>query len=126
MSADLKKKMTDPKHHANNPTMLFTIGVGLGALSCFSRADYNLPFFAFLAIMWDSDDNEKAKIRFLLLLTTFVDILWLMFWVPYYHDAEMVKWNYGLHMFVVVVSILEIFLKFAIFLVLFKVNPDNS
>ena len=53
---DLKKKMMDPKHHSSNPTMLFTIGVGLGALSCFSRADYNLPLFAFLAIMWDSDD----------------------------------------------------------------------
>ena len=56
MSSDLKKNIRDPKYHAANPTMLFTIGVGLGALSCFSRADYNLPLFAFLAIMWDSDD----------------------------------------------------------------------
>ena len=57
---DLKKKMMDPKHHSSNPTMLFTIGVCLGALSCFSRADYNLPLFAFLAIMWDSDDVSST------------------------------------------------------------------
>ena len=63
MSADLKKKITDPKYHASNPTMLFTIGVGLGALSCFSRADYNLPLFAFLAIMWDSDDVSTELSR---------------------------------------------------------------
>ena len=60
------------------------------------------------------------------MLTTIVDIMWLMFWVPYYHQAEMVKWNYGLHMFVVATSILEIFLKAAIFLVLFKVEAKNK
>ena len=40
----------------SNPTTLFIIGAVLGALSCFSRADYNLPLFAFLAIMWNQDD----------------------------------------------------------------------
>ena len=61
MSSDLKKNIRDPKYHAANPTMLFTIGVGLGALSCFSRADYNLPLFAFLAIMWDNDKDDSVS-----------------------------------------------------------------
>ena len=39
-----------------NPTALFITGTVLGALSCFSRADYNLPMFAFLAVMWNQDD----------------------------------------------------------------------
>ena len=37
----------------------------------------------------------------------------------------MAKWNYGLHMFVVFVSILEIVLKVIIFFVLFSVQSKN-
>ena len=32
---------------------MFLAGAILGALSCFSRADYNLPLYAFMYIMWD-------------------------------------------------------------------------
>lgn len=35
---------------------MFLAGAVIGALSCFVRADYNLPMFAFLYIMWDQDD----------------------------------------------------------------------
>lgn len=34
---------------------IFVAGAVLGALSCFARADYNLPLYAFLYIMWDQD-----------------------------------------------------------------------
>ena len=57
-------------------------------------------------------------------MTVVVDILWLMFWVPFYNDKEVAKWNYGLHMFVVVLSIIEIALKAVIFMVLFN-SPAN-
>ena len=53
------------------------------------------------------------------MLTSTVDVFWLMFWIPYYNDKEVAKFNYGLHMFVVVVSIIEIALKVIIFLMLF-------
>ena len=46
----------------SNPTTLFIIGAVLGALSCFSRADYNLPLFAFLAVMWSQDDVSNFLI----------------------------------------------------------------
>merc|ERR1712010_128304 len=95
-----------------------------GALSCFSRADFNLPMFAFLAVMWNQDDNEKMKIRFLLILTTVVDVFWLLFWIPYYNDKEIAKFNYGLHMFVILISILEIALKVIIFFVLFQAQGN--
>mmetsp|Transcript_24200 Transcript_24200/g.37259 ORF Transcript_24200/g.37259 Transcript_24200/m.37259 type:complete len:106 (+) Transcript_24200:61-378(+) len=104
---------------------MFTAGAILGAISCFSRADYNLPLFAFLMVMWNQDDNEKNLIRVLLIITTVVDILWLMFWIPYYNDKEIAKWNYGLHMFVVFVSILEIGLKAIVFLALFAAKSNN-
>ena len=58
-------------------------------------------------------------------LTTGVDVLWLMFWVPRYNEKEMAKWNYGLHMFVVGVSILEIALKVIIFFILFLSKTKN-
>ena len=50
---EMKRNLIDPKFYANNPSYLFTIGAVLGSLSCFSRADYNLPLFAFLAVMWN-------------------------------------------------------------------------
>ena len=34
---------------------IFIVGAILGALSCFARADYNLPLYAFLYIMWDQE-----------------------------------------------------------------------
>lgn len=35
---------------------MFLAGCVFGALSCFARADFNLPLYAFLYIMWDQDD----------------------------------------------------------------------
>lgn len=35
---------------------MFVAGAIFGALACFARADYNLPLYAFLYIMWDQDD----------------------------------------------------------------------
>ena len=32
---------------------IFLAGAIIGALSCFARADYNLPMYAFLYLMWD-------------------------------------------------------------------------
>ena len=58
-------------------------------------------------------------IRLLLMVTTVVDVLWIMFWLPYYNDREIAKFNYGLHMFVVIVSMLEVGLKVVIFFMLF-------
>ncbi len=70
--------------------------------------------------------NEVHYIRLLILVTTTVDVFWLMFWIPYYNGKEMAKWNYGLHMFVIGVSILEIGLKVIIFFVLFLSKSKNK
>ena len=52
------------KSQGLNPTSLFVTGSVLGALSCFSRADYNLPLFAFLAVMWNQDDVSNKFTKF--------------------------------------------------------------
>ena len=63
-SFEAKKNYTDPKFLAANPSILFIIGAVLASLSCFSRADYNLPLFAFLAVMWNQDDVSNSKYIF--------------------------------------------------------------
>lgn len=35
---------------------MFIAGTVFGAICCFARADYNLPMFAFLYVMFDQDD----------------------------------------------------------------------
>ena len=37
-------------------TRMFIAGCIFGALACFGRADYNLPLFAFLVVMFEKDD----------------------------------------------------------------------
>ena len=64
-------------------------------------------------------------IRLLLVLTTVVDVFWLLFWVPHYNSKELAKLNYGLHMMVAIASILEIVLKVIIFFVLFGAQANN-
>ena len=59
------------------------------------------------------------------MITTGVDVLWIMFWLPYYNDREIAKFNYGLHMFVVIVSMIEVGLKVVIFLMLFASQGNN-
>ena len=59
-----KKDLLNAETHRANPTTLFIIGAVLGTLSCFSRADYNLPMFAFLAVMWNQDDVSKTAANF--------------------------------------------------------------
>ena len=61
----------------------------------------------------------------LLILTTVVDVFWLLFWIPHYNSKELAKLNYGLHMMVAVVSIIEIILKVIIFVVLFNSNANQ-
>ena len=60
------------------------------------------------------------------MITTGVDVLWIMFWLPYYNDREIAKFNYGLHMFVVIVSMIEVGLKVVIFLMLFLVKETTD
>lgn len=42
---------------------IFIAGAVFGALSCFGRADYNLPLYAFLYLMWDQDVVSVYTLR---------------------------------------------------------------
>ena len=49
----VKELLTNAEKHLHR---MFLAGCIFGALACFGRADYNLPLYAFLYIMWDQDD----------------------------------------------------------------------
>ena len=42
---------------------MFIAGAIFGALSCFARADYNLPLYAFLYLMWDANPDNNKLVR---------------------------------------------------------------
>ena len=49
----MKQLLTSGEKHLHR---MFLAGCIFGALACFGRADFNLPLYAFLYIMWDQDD----------------------------------------------------------------------
>jgi hypothetical protein len=51
--AQASNLLTKTEKHLHN---MFIAGVVFGAISCFARADYNLPMFAFLYVMFDKDN----------------------------------------------------------------------
>lgn len=71
---------------------IFLAGAVLGALSCFGRADYNLPLYSFLYIMWKEEIDEKIKLMGLLIVTWIVDLLWMIYWIPHWNSDEMKDW----------------------------------
>ena len=110
-----------------NP-MLIT-GAVLGALACFVRPDYNLPLYMFIYIMRKNthilDTLERFKILFLMFITWVVDLVWLLYWAPFYRSDKMRDWEYGIHMFTIIVVILEFVFKLAMMLVIIFVDKDN-
>ena len=54
----VQQLLTNAEKHLHR---MFLAGCIFGALSCFGRADFNLPLYAFLYIMWDQDDVSNAR-----------------------------------------------------------------
>lgn len=115
---------------------MFLAGLIFGALSCFARADYNLPLYAFLYLMWDQDDvsndyviygvqNDKLKLLLLLTLTLFGDLIWMFYWVPFWWSSEMARWQLGLHNFVIFCSFSNLVLKLIIMGTLVTVKEND-
>ena len=49
----VEQLLTSAEKHLHR---MFLAGCIFGALACFGRADFNLPLYAFLYVMWDQDD----------------------------------------------------------------------
>lgn len=105
---NVKQLLTSAEKHLHR---MFLAGAIFGALACFARADYNLPLYAFLYIMWDQDDNNKVKLMLLMAITFVGDFLWLSYWVPFWWSSEMSKVQAGLHNFVLLCAFANFILK---------------
>ena len=97
----------------------------MGALSCFARADYNLPLYAFLYIMWDQEHEDKVKLIILLVVTWVVDLLWMMYWIPHWNSDEMKDWQKTLHNLVTLFSIVNFLMKLAVIIMVSLTNRDS-
>ena len=59
----MEERLKSLEKHTNN---MFIAGAIIGALSCFARADYNLPLYAFLYLLWDKDPVSKKGASYLI------------------------------------------------------------
>ena len=104
---------------------MFLAGCIFGALACFGRADYNLPLYAFLYVMWDQDDNDKVMLMLLIAITFLGDLLWLFYWCPHWWSTEMGKVQAGMHNFVILCSFANFLLKLIVMGTLATVNKAD-
>ena len=49
-----------------------------------------------------------------MILGSVADLLWMMYWIPFWNSEEMVKWNKGLHNLVVLSAVGNFLLKIII------------
>jgi hypothetical protein len=81
--------------------------VFLACFTCYSKADYNLPLFAFAFLLWDLENpSHKARLSYLFAFSWIIDFVWLCYWGPYYNSKLFNRaWSKGVHSFVIVLSV---------------------
>lgn len=62
---------------------------------------------------------------FLMALAFLGDLLWLLYWVPFWHSEQMAKWNQGLHSLVILSSVGNLVLKLIVLATLATVNQKE-
>ena len=61
----------------------------------------------------------------LLALTFLGDLLWMVYWVPFWWGSEMAKWQLGLHNFVILTSFANFVLKLIVIGTLATVKQED-
>ena len=103
---------------------LFLSGACLALINTFSRADYNFVLYLYMYYIWiyitndlEIQTREKITSFYILFYSLFIDIIWCFFWKS--------QWGYlkediesGTHGFVIFLSLIGIFLKIFIFIVI--------
>ena len=72
--------------------------------------------------MIKSSQNDKFKLFVLASVSVLADIVWLLYYVPFWMSDYMAKWNAGLHFAVVTCSLANVVLKIIILGVLLTVK----
>lgn len=123
---------------------LFIIMIFFSCFTCYSRADYNLPLFAFAYLLWDVEKpvftfislikiisyffvkplnlkySQKTRLTYLFIFSWIIDLTWLIYWGPFWDSAVFDEnWAQGVQTFVLVLSIINYLIKVKIY---FNVN----
>jgi len=72
-----------------------------------------------------SVQNDKLKLFLLISVSVIADVVWLLYYVPFWMSDQMAKWNAGVHSAVVFCSIADVVLKIIILGVLATVKSDD-
>ena len=60
---------------------LFMVIIVLSALTYFERADYNLPLFAFVLLLWTyPSPQQKTRLWYLMAISAVTDVIWIIYW----------------------------------------------
>ena len=55
--------------------------------------------------------DEKVKIILLMVVTWLADLVWLLYWGPFWNSDDMKGWQEGIHFFVLTTSTIGFLLK---------------
>ena len=104
-------------------------GAVLGAFACFVRPDYNLPLYMFIYVMrrmtLSEIGQEKIKMLVLMFITWVIDLVWLLYWAPFFRSDKMRDWEYGIHMFTIFIVIVEFIFKLIMMIIVVLVDQAD-
>ena len=60
-----------------------------------------------------------------MIITWFVDLIWMVYWIPHWTSDEMKDWQKGLHTFVIFFSVVNFLLKMVVIIMLGINNRDS-
>ena len=60
---------------------LFLAIIVLSCLTYFERADYNLPLFIFILLLWNyPTPQQKTRLWYLMVVSVVTDLIWIIYW----------------------------------------------
>ncbi|KAL4480552.1 hypothetical protein ABPG72_022307 [Tetrahymena utriculariae] len=60
----------------------------VSALNCFQKAEINFPLFLFAIILLGKKQDQIVRIFYLMVITSFTDIVWILLWYKKYELPE--------------------------------------
>ena len=112
---------------------LFLVMIALTCFTCFQRADYNLPLFAFSFFLWQYKHPnvqslltqvQKIRLFYLYVATWLVDFIWLIYWgVTWSSNDYQNNGSSGTSSFVLTLSIFAFIVK--VFIVFYSSQSSS-
>ena len=67
----------------------FAAVIILSLFTYFERADFNLPLFVFVALLWNhKNPPQKARVWYLMAFSLLVDFIWIVYWAAIWSNLN--------------------------------------